>query len=217
MDYSTYKKEVFKTTLNLVKNNLIRLSSGNISVRLPDENIAITPSAVLYAEMKPEDIVIMDLNGNAVDGDHKPSSEKSLHLALLQSRDDIQAVVHTHSVYAIAFSSVEMQLPLICLELISVGGPIPVAEYCCPGTAKVGEVAAGFFASRPILKGLLMKNHGMVAVGSNLQEAYQNAYNLETGAEIYHLALQTGKIPNILSDKEVQEIIDTYNSYKTKT
>jgi len=215
MDYSLHKKEVFETTMDLVKIGLIRLSSGNISVRLPDGNVAITPSGKLYADMQPEEIVIMDMNGKTIDGSHKPSSEKSLHLALYHSRPDIQAVIHTHSVYSIAFSSVVMELPLICLELISVGGPVPVAEYCCPGTEKVGEVAAKFFTARPQLKGLLLKNHGLVAVGMNLQEAYQNAYNLETGAEIYHLALQTGKTPYALSDKEVQELLDTYNSHKS--
>jgi ribulose-5-phosphate 4-epimerase/fuculose-1-phosphate aldolase len=155
------------------------------------------------------------LNGKTIEGSHKPSSEKSLHLALYHSRPDIHAVVHTHSVYSIAFSSVVMELPLICLELISVGGPVPVAEYCCPGTEKVGKVGAKFFTARPQLKGLLLKNHGLVAVGMNLQEAYQNAYNVETGAEIYHLALQTGKTPNALSDKEVQELLDTYNRHKS--
>jgi L-ribulose-5-phosphate 4-epimerase len=215
MEFFYHKQEVFKITLDLVKIGLIRLSSGNISLRLPDGNVAITPSAVLYADMRPEDIVIIDLNGKTIEGSHKPSSEKSLHLALYHSRPDIHAVVHTHSVYSIAFSSVVMELPLICLELISVGGPVPVAEYCCPGTEKVGKVGAKFFTARPQLKGLLLKNHGLVAVGMNLQEAYQNAYNVETGAEIYHLALQTGKTPNALSDKEVQELLDTYNRHKS--
>lgn len=217
MDYSTFKQQVFETTMDLVKIDLIRLSSGNISMRLPDGNVAITPSALLYSEMQPDDIVIIDMDGNTIEGSHKPSSEKSLHLALLQSRDDIQAVVHTHSVYSIAFSAVEMELPLVCVELISVGGPIPVAEYCCPGTSKVGEVAASFFRAHPRLKGLLLKYHGMVAIGKNLNDAYQNAYKLETGAEIYHLALQTGRIPQPLSDEEVQEIFRVYQHPQSET
>jgi len=211
MDYSTYKQEVYETTQNLVKIDLIRLSSGNISQCLPDGNIAITPSAILYSDMIPEDIVIMDMGGVTVEGKHKPSSEKGLHLALYHARDDIHAIVHAHSAYSIAFSIVEMELPLVCLELILVGGPVPVAEYCCPGTAKVGEVAAKFFSARPQLKGLLLKHHGMVAVGKDLQDAYQNAYNLETGARIYHLALQTGKIPHPLTNCELEEFISGYH------
>ncbi len=216
MDYSAYQQEVFDTALNLVKIDLIRLSSGNISMRLPDGNIAITPSAILYSDMNPEDVVIVDINGNQIEGNYSPSSEKSLHLELYRTRDDIHGVVHTHSIYAIAFSAVNMELPLVCVELISVGGPIPVAEYTCPGTPRVGEIASKFFKIRPRLKGLLLKNHGLVTVGNNLQEAYQNACNLETGAEIYHLALQTGRIPDHLTDDQVEEILSTYQHHQDK-
>lgn len=83
MSYSIYKQAIYETTLNLVKVGLIRLSSGNISTRLPDGNIAITPSGILYDKMKPDDIVIMDLGGNKIEGKYKPSSEKALHNEIL--------------------------------------------------------------------------------------------------------------------------------------
>jgi L-ribulose-5-phosphate 4-epimerase len=209
-NYRIYKQQVFETTLKLVDNDLIRLSSGNISMRLPDGNIAITPSGILYDRMEPEDIIIMDLNGNKVEGHYKPSSEKALHYEIYKARSDINAVVHTHSRYAIAFSTVEMELPVICLELLFVGAPIPVAPYQCPGTVEVGTVAAAFFKKRPELKGLLLKDHGLVAIGGNLNDVYQNAYNLETGAEVYHLALQTGKVPNALTEEQIADIFAQY-------
>jgi len=215
MKYSTYKQEVFEITQKLVKNDLIRLSSGNISVRLPDGMVAITPSGILYDQMKPEDIVIMDLEGKKYEGAFKSSSEKALHNEIYKTRPDIHAVVHTHSVYAIAFSAVAMEIPVICLELLFVGGPIPVVEYHCPGTIEVGTSAAMYFTKQPNLKGLLLKNHGMVTIGSNLDEAYQNAYNLETGAEIYHLALQTGKKPDPLTEKQIADIFMQYKKPKT--
>lgn len=217
MDYSAFKQEVYETTLELVKIDLIRLSSGNVSMRLPDGNVAITPSGVLYSVMKPEDIVIMDMDGNKLEGEYKPSSEKLLHLEMYRARDEIMGVVHTHSIYSIAFSTVGMELPLVCIELISVGGPVPVTGYYCPGTPEVGKAAAEFIRNRPGLKGVLIKNHGMVAVGKSLQDAYQNAYKLETGAEIYHLALQTGRVPESLSDKDVEEIFSLYQRPKENT
>jgi len=216
MDYSSYKKEVFDTTLKLVDIDLIRLSSGNVSVRIPDGNVAITPSGVPYDLMKPEDIVIMDLDGNKIEGHYKPSSEKVLHNEIYKVRSDIQAVIHTHSIYSIAFSSVEMELPIMCVELLSVGAPIPVADYHCPGTEEVGLVAARYFTENPRLKGLLLKNHGMVANGNSLYDAYQNAYKLETGAEIYHLALQTGKKPVVLNEVQLAEIYSRYQKLKEK-
>ena len=217
MDYSSFKQEVFDTTLQLVKIDLIRLSSGNISVRLPDGNVAITPSGVLYDQMKPEDIVIMDMEGNKLEGEYKPSSEKALHNEIYKARPDVQAVVHIHSVYAIAFSSVDIELPVTCIELLSVGAPIPVADYRCPGTQEVGSDAAKYFVDYPRLKGLLLKNHGMVTIGKSLNDAYQNAYKLETGAEIYHLSLQTGKQPVALSETQVSEVLERYQGAKAKS
>jgi len=214
MEISEYRQEVFDTTLALVDIQLIRLSAGNVSVRLPDGNVAITPSAILYKYMDPKDIVIIDMDGNTVEGDKKPSSEKALHLDLYKSREDIQAVVHTHSVYAIAFSTVDMELPLVCVELISVGGPIPIMKYICPGLPEVGQEAARYFAESPRLKSLLMKNHGMVAVGKNLDDAFQNAYKTEIGAEVYHLGLQTGRTPQALTDEQVDEILNRYQKPK---
>jgi len=214
--YFIYKQQVFETTLQLVEIDLIRMSAGNISVRLPDGNIAITPSGLLYDHMKPEDIIIMDLQGNKLEGKYNPSSEKALHNEIYKTKPNINAVIHTHSRYAIAFSTVAMELPVICLELLFAGGPIPVADYQCPGTIEVGINAASIFQKRPDLMGLILKNHGMVAIGESLTAAYQNAYNLETGAEIYHLALKTGKTPVALSQKQITEILDQYKKTKPK-
>ena len=214
MDYTAFRKQVFDTTLALVDIKLIRLSAGNVSVRLPDGNMAITPSSILYSRMVPEDIVIADMEGNLIDGTKKPSSEKALHSDIYKARPDVNAVVHTHSVYSIAFSTVGLELPLVCVELVAVGGPIPFIDYYCPGTPEVGKAAADVFASRPGLKALLMKNHGMVAVGKNLDDAYQNAYKTEIGAEIYHLALQTGKEPRIFSEENMAEIAMLYQKPK---
>jgi L-ribulose-5-phosphate 4-epimerase len=107
MNYLEFKQQVYDTTLSLVDIQLIRLSAGNVSVRLPDGNVAITPSAILYRKMVPDDIVIVDINGNLIEGDKKPSSEKALHTDIYKARPDVNAVVHAHSVYSIAFSTVE--------------------------------------------------------------------------------------------------------------
>lgn len=214
MDYLEYKKQVYETTLDLVKIDLIRISSGNVSTRLPDGNIAITPSGVLYATMKPEDIVVMDLDNQLVEGEYKPSSEKQLHSEIYKARPDVGAVVHTHSRYSIAFAAVGMELPVCNIEILAVGGPIPVAPYQVPGTLEVGLGAARYFKDRPGLKSLLLESHGMVAVGKNLLDAYQNAYKTETGAEIYHLSLQTGREVKVFSQAQIEEILNRYKKPK---
>lgn len=214
MDYSSYKEQILQTTLDLVDIDLIRLSSGNISRRLPDGNVAITPSGVLYSIMVPDDVVIMDLDNQVVEGKHKPSSEKQLHTEIYKARPDVQAVVHTHSRFSIAFAAVGMELPVSNIEILAVGGPIPVAPYQVPGTLEVGLGAAGYFKERLGLKALLLESHGMVAVGKSLLDAYQNAYKTETGAEIYHLSLQTGQEVKVLTQAQIDEIFDRYQKPK---
>lgn len=214
MNYQEYQQQVYETTLQLVEDDLIRLSSGNVSLRLPDGNAAITPSGILYSDMVPEDVVIIDLESQKVAGKHKPSSEKQLHTEIYKAREDINAVVHTHSRFAIAFASTGMELPVSNIEILAVGGPIPVAGYATPGTREVGLKAARRFTENPGLKALLLQNHGMVAVGKSIGEAYQNAYKAETGAEIHHLALQTGGEVQVLTPEQIEDIFARYKKPK---
>lgn len=210
MSYEKYKQQVYETVQKLVKIDLIRMSSGNVSLRLPDGNVAITPSGILYDDMKKKDIVVINLQNEVVEGEHEPSSEKQLHTEIYKSLPDVNAVVHTHSKYAIAFASAGVEIPVTNIEILAIGGPIPVAKYATPGTREVGIGAAEYFAENQDLKALLLQNHGLVAVGNTISDAYLNAYKVETGAEIYHIALQTGKEVFVLSDRQIEDIHRRY-------
>jgi len=96
-----------------------------------------------------------------IEGTLKPSSEFQLHAEIYKKRPDINAVVHTHSRYAIAFASVGLEIPVTNIEILAVGGPIPVADYQIPGTKEVGTNAASYFEGKSRLKSLLLKNHGL--------------------------------------------------------
>ncbi len=210
MGNQNFREEIISTSLELVKEGLIRLSAGNVSVRLADNKMAITPSSMKYSDVKPEDIVITDLEGNVIEGTRKPSSEKALHAEIYKARPDVNAVIHSHSIYAITLAVLNKAIPPICLEIAHLGGSIPVMEYILPGTKQVGEATAAYFQKQTDLKGLLMKNHGLVAVGKDLYEAFCNTYDIETGAQIYHLALQTGQEPESLSEEQLKEYYATY-------
>ncbi|MFN2112958.1 MAG: class II aldolase/adducin family protein [Anaerolineales bacterium] len=214
MDFKAYKQEVFQTTMDLVAIDLIRMSSGNISTRLPDGTIAITPSGVLYSQLKPEDIVIMDLESQVLDGSYKPSSEWQLHTEIYKALPEVGAVVHVHSRYAIALGSVGLEIPVCGIEILEMGGPIPVAPFQTPGTRQVGLGAAEIMKGKPGLRSLLLQNHGMVAIGKDLLDAYQSAYKTETGAEIYHHALATGREVRVLSEAEIEQIWRVYKKPK---
>jgi L-ribulose-5-phosphate 4-epimerase len=154
--------------------------------------------------------VIIDLEGRVVEGRLEPSSEAPMHLAIYGRFSDARAVVHTHSVHAIALGAVGMEIPVVCLEVVPLGGTVPVAPYVCPGSPQVGEVACEALGAHPGLKALLLRNHGLVAMGEDLEQAFRNAYNCETAAEIYHLALQTGRTPVPLSGEQINGIHRRY-------
>jgi L-ribulose-5-phosphate 4-epimerase len=214
MDYQGYKEQVYQTTLELVKIDLIRLAAGNISSRLPDGHIAITPSGVLYSQLRPEDIVIMDLESKVLEGTYRPSSEWQLHTEIYKALPDAGAVVHVHSRYAIALGAVSAEIPVCNLEILEMGGPIPLAPFQIPGTREVGLEAAKYFKERSGLRSLLLQDHGMVAVGTDLLDAFQNAYKTEVGAEIYHLALMTGRKVRVLSQAEIDRTWKAYHQPK---
>jgi L-ribulose-5-phosphate 4-epimerase len=210
MTYTDRREQVYRMALRLYEAGLIRLSAGNISLRGEDGQIAITPSGLWYENMQPDDIVIINPDGAVVDAGpgRKPSSEWALHTAILAALPEVDAVVHTHSIYALVFASLVKEIPAISIELIPAGGTIPVAPYAPAGTPEVGRGAAEIFRSNPGLKGLLLQNHGLVTVGKTLDRAFEYALDIETAAQAYHLALQIGQPVTLTAEQ-----IDDFHQY----
>lgn len=209
MTYKAIREKLFDTVMKAKTAGLIRLSAGNLSVRTEDGFAAITPSGIKYDVLKPEDLTVVDLDGNVIDGDKKPSSETPMHTAILKQLPKVGAVCHTHSPYAITFAAAGMDVPVISLELYMVGAPIPVAPWVCPGTPEAGEVTVRIFEKNPDLRVCLLRNHGLVAIGQNLEEAFEFAYDAEVGMQIYYQALQLGE-PGIITDAQQEEIRRVY-------
>lgn len=180
MKYQAAREQVFETVQEANQVGLIRLSAGNISARIDPELVAITPS-----------------------------SETPMHTAIYRNLPDVQAICHTHSTYAICFAMLGQDVPLANLELLVVGAPVPVASWACPGTSKAGEVTVEIFRNRPALKAILLRNHGLVTIGKNLEHAFGMAYDAEVGFQTYHQALQVGQ-PNALNEAQVAEIKARY-------
>ena len=138
------------------------------------------------------DIVRCDLDGNIIEGELQPSSEWRMHAAVYRAYPEHKAIFHTHSPYATAFAVVHKPIPSVLIETrIFLGGDVACAEYATPGTFAVGENAV------PCLKdgrgGCLLNNHGVLAVGRDLNEARTRAQYIEDSARIYHYALQVGE------------------------
>jgi L-ribulose-5-phosphate 4-epimerase len=213
-EYYDLKKQVFDATMALNEAGCIRLSAGNISARGEDENIAITPSGLPYDCMKVEDIVMIDLERNVLDSSgHQPSSEVPMHTAIYKSFPEVKAVVHTHSIYAITFSCVNQPLDILCVEGLAARGRVPVARYAAPGSEEAGIVAVETLQSTPGLRAILLKNHGLVAVGPDMTTAWQTAYKVEILAQITFQARQLGT-PIPLTEDQIAEVYRIYKRAK---
>lgn len=207
--FAEIREQVFQTVQEAVQVGLIYLSAGNISARAGEDAVAITPGGIKYKDLRPEHITVVDLNGNIIDAPRKPSSETPMHTHLLRALPQVNAVCHTHSSFAITFAMIGKPIPVVNLELLMAGAPIPVASWACPGTEAPGIEAARLFRAQPGLKVVLLRNHGLLAIGSSLDEAFDMAYDAEQGMRTYHQSLQVGE-PVSLQQHQIDEIKAVY-------
>jgi L-fuculose-phosphate aldolase len=186
-------------------------TSGNISARYEDRML-MTPSAVPYDAMKPDMIASMPLEGGYGDwaGPLKPSTEWRFHLDIMRARPDVGSVVHTHSTYATVLAIARKSIPACHYMIAAFGGnDIRCAGYARYGTKELSEHALAALERR---NGCLLANHGMIAVGANLDKAMWLAVELETIARQYYLSLSLGQ-PFILSDADIEETAKGFASY----
>ena len=175
----------------MTEKGLIAGTWGNISVRIPGEDmIAITPSGRDYMTLVPSDIAIVNMKGEWVDGNYKPSSELPLHLAVYRARQDVGALIHTHSIYASACAAARRSIPAIREDVAMMnGGDIEVAEYAANGST---ELAANTVRALGEHQSVLLANHGMLGCGSNLKEAMTMCELVEKTARIFIAAQSLG-------------------------
>lgn len=204
------RKEVIEYGRKMILEGLTKGTGGNISILNFEKNLmAITPSGIDYLKIYPEDIVIIDVEtGNIVDGEKVPSSESDMHRIFYKYRKDIKAVIHTHSKYATALSCTNQKLPAVHYLLAVAGIEVPCAEYATYGTVKLAKNA--YKAMKE--KAVLLSNHGMIAGGESLLEAYNIAENIEFCCELYSISKTMGE-PQILSEKEMQKIVERFKNY----
>ena len=215
MEYQDVREEIVATAKRMLTEGLVTVTAGNISMRVPGEDLAgITPSGRPYDTMRPEDVSIVSLDGELVDGPFKPSSETPMHTMILRQRPDVNAVVHTHSPYALAFAVVHKPIPLICNEgLPARSMAILVADFGLPGTEEIGQKALDALSKQSGSKAVLLANHGVLTIGASMREAYALASNVEQEAMVYHRALCVGE-PVAISAEQLQMIFGGYQSKK---
>jgi len=173
---------VLATAKELLEKGLVEGTSGNVSARMADGNICITPSSVDYKAMTLEDLVVITPKGDVVSGEKPPSSEKLLHLACYEAFEEVGGVIHSHAVNATMFAVARKPLPAAIDEFtIYVGGDVEVTEYAPSGSADVGAAAVKCLAERGAA---LLASHGMVAVGKSPSDALHITAVVERTASI---------------------------------
>jgi L-ribulose-5-phosphate 4-epimerase len=198
--------ELVRFAKQMITTGLVRGTSGNISAREPGaDQCLITPSGVDYDTMQPEDLVRIGLDGERDMAQAKPSVDTPVHLAVYRARPDVSACIHTHSLYAAAFSTVGREIPALITESAGfVGGPVRVMEYVPPANPDTGDqVAAGLGSDRAVL----LPNHGVIAVGESLKKAFGAAMAVEESAHVAFIALQLGS-PTVVPAGEIERMND---------
>jgi L-ribulose-5-phosphate 4-epimerase len=205
--YEKEKKEVLKTALQLKEYKLIALSGGNVTLRNDKGHIMVTPSGMLYETMVPEDIVIIDQDGNILEGNRKISVDTEAILYILKEMPEVNAVIHTHQVYATAVGLVEDVLPAAVTTLPNAClGPVSVAPYSSAADLEMGINTVKYINNK---RAVILKNHGVITVGGTLKEALYSAVYLEDVAKTYIMARAIGT-PIILDEEQVEVAIDKF-------
>ncbi|MEE8356176.1 MAG: class II aldolase/adducin family protein, partial [Anaerolineales bacterium] len=161
-----------------------------------------------YKTIQRSDISIVDLDGNLLEGP-TPSSEIPMHTAIYRNISRAISICHTHSIYGMVFAMLGEDIPLMSIELMVSGAPIPVAPWAAPGTTRAGEVTVDLFQTRPDLNVMLLRQHGLLAIGNSLDQALERAYNAEIGLKVYYKAKSMGK-PQPFTKKQIAEIKEVY-------
>ncbi|MEV8479738.1 class II aldolase/adducin family protein [Streptomyces sp. NPDC051173] len=201
--------EVVATARRTVADGLVVGTSGNVSARVGDV-VLVTPSGVPYDRLRPEDAVGVDLDGRQVLGELTPTSELPMHLAVYRSTD-AAAVVHTHAVHATAAAGLVDELPLVHYMAGALGGPVRVADYALYGT---DELARNMLRALEGRTGCLLRNHGTVAHGETLDQAYDRTAQLEWMCRVWLTsAAVPDRTPSLLTLDELDEATRKLRGY----
>ena len=202
------RKHIIATALRMNGHRINSGKSGNVSARA-GEGFLITASGLAYDAMGPEDIVAMSMEGDAT-GARAPSSEWRFHRDIYVNRPDAGAIVHAHSPFSTTLACLARGIPAFHYMVAVAGGnDIRCAPYATFGTQALSDNALAALAGR---RACLLANHGMIAIGASLDAALELAIEVEALAEQYWRALQIG-VPNVLSDEEMNVVLEKFKSY----
>jgi len=205
-----FREEIVRYGRMLHERGFVAAMDGNLSVRLKDDRILVTPTCVSKGAMRPGDMVIVDLEGERIAGHRNVTSEIGMHLLVYRMRRDVQAIVHAHPPTATGFAAAGIALtePLVC-EVVMGLGCIPLARYGTPGTSELAQTLEPYV---PTYDAILMSNHGVVSYGDTLEHAYMKMETVEHFAQIALVTHLLGR-QQPLKDVEIQKLMLARTKY----
>jgi L-fuculose-phosphate aldolase len=193
------RTEIVRDCRRLYERGLIAGGEGNVSARLADGSILVTPAGASKIDVVEDDLVVVDRTGKRVAGSGRPSSELGVHLRIYQLRHDVEAVVHAHPPFATAFAVAgeDLMAPVLPEILVQIGG-VPLVPYATPGSPALAEAIEPFLQ---LHDAFLMANHGATSYGSTLSIAHQRMESLEHAAQILFSARALGHVSPLTDDQ----------------
>lgn len=205
-----HREEIVRYGRMLHERCFVAAMDGNLSVRLKDDQVLVTPTCVSKGAMRPSDLVIVNLDGKQVAGQRNVTSEIGMHLLIYRLRPDVQSIVHAHPPTATGFAAAGMALtePLVC-EVVMGLGCIPLARYGTPGTSELAKTLEPYV---PNYDAILMSNHGVVTYGDTLEHAYMKMETVEHFAQIALVTHLLGR-QQPLKQVEIEKLLTARSKY----
>jgi len=209
-----YRQDIVEIGKLVFQKGWIAANDGNISIRLDDERVLCTPTSICKGMMKPEDLIVCDIQGRKIEGQRERTSEIDMHLTIYRMRPDVRSVVHAHPPVATGFATAGRPLDLALLPEVVIGlGSVPLAGYGLPGTPALTEDMLQYI---PKFDAILMANHGAVSYGEDAHQAYFRMEVVEHFARITLVAELLGG-PKVLPREEVRKLVESRGRYGVKT
>ena len=209
--FESEKQEVLNAALKLDRYGLIALSGGNVSWRMPSGEILVTPSGMIYDDMVADDVLVVDIEGNILEGTRKASVDTEALLYIYKMKPEVNAVIHTHQPYATGLGLVMDEIPCNLSTMANATeGPVAVAEYGDPGSLSMGIEAVKSIGDR---LAVVLKHHGVIAVGRDLRQALFSCVYLEEAAKTVAVALATGQEMATMTQGQIDEAVAVFHRY----
>lgn len=212
--FESEKQAVLDAALKLDRYGLIALSGGNVSWRMPTGEVLVTPSGMIYDDMAADDVLVVDMDGNILEGTRKASVDTEALLYIFKEKPEVNAVIHTHQPYATGLGLVMDEIPCNLSTMANATeGPATVAAYGDPGSLSMGVEAVRAIGDR---LAVVLKHHGVIAVGRDLRQALFSCVYLEEAAKTVAVALATGKPMATMTQAQIDEAVAVFHRYGQK-